>query len=133
MSIYIPILSEELAEELSRKLYNLLVPDTEKSEISITRYLFNWIKHPTLELIYMEFQSNYFVPINLFAKEDELNEILDPFIKMGIITEKDKQGVMLAISENRGKLSNILDFIPPFWLAQSKNREEMISNGFFIE
>lgn len=129
--IYIPVTNIETAILVSEKIYNLTRPVIIKGASDITRYYCNWITHPTTNEVMLEMPEIAEIPIHLAAKDDELDDIFQPFVASGFITLDEVAAIKEAIQDNRGQVANIVQFVPTFWINQVKAREELELEGWF--
>lgn len=129
--IYIPVTNEQTAAIVSEKIYNLTRPTAVKDPNDTTQYYCNWVIHPTTNEVMLEMPEVADIPVHIAAKEDELDDIFQPFVLAEFISVEEVQAIKTAIQENKGNAVNINQFIPGFWINQVKTKEELEKDGWF--
>lgn len=145
--MYLPAASQAIAEALRSKPWQLTRPPSVSGN-DVTQYYTNYVKHPQAEAYYVHFPDGDEIYIHPDADERIMDDVLQPFVAMGLITQQTLDDMAAAIAAHktggepdvdpatgeetpRGRKMVFTDHIPAVWLAMAKTREELEAMGFF--
>jgi hypothetical protein len=127
---YIPVSSINRAEQVSRKLWELTRPPSERIGESTTLYC-GWLVHPVTGAVVLCLPDDDDQPIHIKADSTILDNILNEFVAAGKITLADKKAVKDAIADNKGGRANFLTFFPSYWKNLGKTEDQLRDEGWF--
>lgn len=129
---YIPVSSVARAEEVSKKLWELTRPVSERVSETTTLYC-GWLVHPVTSAVVLCLPDTDDHPIHIKADSAILDNVLDEFIAAGKITIAEKKAVKDAITSNKGKRINFLSFFPNYWKNLGKTEDQLRVDGWFAD
>ena len=124
--LYVSVLSEEKAWELSQLFYKL----TNLSGGGITQYYSEPIINPVTNEVRLPINSNGFY-IHPNADKHLLDDYLQVFVTMSLMTPEEIINIQNLIEESRGTRVNLQEALPLVWYTQLKTLETLIAEGWF--
>jgi hypothetical protein len=129
-SLFIGLTSKENGLALSLAAWALSKPYQLQNPDDITTTVGNVIKHPDLEKYAWSFSDDSFL-IHPQANPRTLDNVLEPLVSMGILTQSDLDDTASKIYSYANSMHNILDIMPQPILNSVKDYETMKLNGWF--
>ncbi|MGV2830568.1 hypothetical protein [Myxosarcina sp. GI1(2024)] len=111
----IPVSSETLGWEISKKLYELSRPHSVRDASDQTCYYCDVAQHPVTGFWYLRLPDIDSYPIHANADDSSLDGVLAPFEQQRLIDEQDMLAVREGISSNLGGYTQVDLFVPQYW------------------
>ena len=110
----IPVESEEFGWQISALFYQLSRPQGTRMDEDCTQYYCEVVQEPVTQVYYLRIPLEPFA-ISVQADYTPLFNALAKFASQGLLPLEDIYQIKTAISDNKGKVASIAEYIPEYW------------------